>query len=81
MLFLLVILLIILLNKAKIDTYTNYSEYPIQDCPKNYNQNLNRIKNFPETIQPFGYTGREYFDKTRFLVTKDPLPVNADFFI
>jgi len=77
----LLILLILYLNKDKIDSYTNYIEYPIQDCPKNYNENFKRIKDFPETIQPFGYTDREYFDKTRFIKTKEPLPVNADFFI
>ena len=81
---LIIILLILYLNKDKIDSYTNYknyTEYPIQDCPKNYNQNLKRIKEFPETIQPFGYTNREYLDKTRFIKTTEPLPVNADFFI
>ena len=81
---LIIILLILYLNKDKIDSYTNYkiyTNYPIQDCPKNYNHNLKRIKEFSETIQPFGYTNREYLDKTRFVKTTEPLPVNADFFI
>jgi len=81
MLWLLVILFILYLNKDKIDPYTNYTEYPIQDCPKNYRERLQKIKEYPKTIQPFGYTDREYFDKTRFIITKEPLPVNADFFM
>ena len=78
---LLIVIVILLLNRDKIDSYTNYIEYPTQDCPKNYNQRLQKINDFPTTIQPFGYTDREYFDKTRFVLTKEPLPVNADFFI
>ena len=78
---LLLILLILYLNRDKIDNYQNYIDYPIKDCPKNYSQRLQQIKEFPQTIQPFGYTDREYFDKIRFVKTKDPLPVNADFFI
>ena len=78
---LLLIALIIYLNRDKIDSYKNYIEYPIKDCPKNYNQRLQKIKEYPKTIQPFGYTDREYFDKTRFVFTKEPLPVNADFFM
>jgi hypothetical protein len=77
----LLIVIIILLNKDKIDSYTNYVEYPIKDCPKNYSQKLQKMKDYPKTIQPFGYTNREYFDKTRFVLAKEPLPVNADFFI
>jgi len=78
---LLLIALIIFLNRDKIDSYKNYVEYPIKNCPKNYNQRLKKLNNFKRTIQPFGYTNREYFDKTRFVFTKEPLPVNADFFM
>ena len=81
MFWLLLILLILYLNKDKIDSYTNYIEYPIPDCPKNYNERFKKIKEYPLTIQPFGYTEREYFDKTRFIVTNEPLPVNPDFFM
>jgi len=81
MIWLLVILFILYLNRNQIDSYTNYIEYPIQDCPKNYNEIFQKIKEYPKTIQPFGYTDREYFDNTRFIRTKEPLPVNADFFM
>ena len=77
----LLVIVIILLFNNKVDPYKNYSEYPIQNCPKNYNQRLQKIIQYPRTIQPFGYTDREYLDKIRFVITKEPLPVNADFFI
>ena len=39
------------------------------------------LNNFKRTLQPFGYTKSEYLDKTRFVFTDGPLPVNPDFFM
>ena len=78
---LLLLLLILYINNNRIDSYQNYVEYPIQGCPRNYNEKLKKLKTFKKTIQPFGYTKNEYLDKTRFVFTKGPLPTNPDFFM
>ena len=69
-----------------IDGYTDFVDYtkpfknPIITCPENYNNNFNNLFSYKKTIQPFGYTKNEYLDKTRFIKTDIPLPVNPDFF-
>lgn len=82
----LVILLIIMflvLNRKQISNYTNYIDYtkPFLNCSDIYGQNYETIQERPRTIQPFGYTDNEYLDKTRFVQTSEPLPVNPEFFM
>jgi hypothetical protein len=79
----LLFLLFLFMNK---DGYTNYVDYhkpftnPIITCPENYSKNFNHLLEHKKTIQPFGYTKNEYLDKTRFIESDIPLPVNPDFF-
>ena len=85
--FLLVIVLMVLIFKDRISNYTNYVDYQqsFQDmnvnCPSVHNKNFEKITQQPSTIQPFGYTKNEYLDKTRLIVTDQPLPTDPDFFI
>ena len=77
----LLLLLFLVLNKKQISNYTNYIDYtkPFLNCSNIYEQNYQKIKERPKTIQPFGYTPNEYLDKTRFIETSEPLPVNSEF--
>ncbi len=77
----LVLLILIILNNRNIESYQNYLEIPIYDCNRDYNRKLKNLNNFKRTIQPFGYTPKEYLDQTRFVFTKEPLPTNSDFFM
>ena len=79
----LLLFLFLVLNKKQISNYTNYVDYtkPFLNCSGIYEQNYEKIQEMPKTIQPFGYTDNEYLDKTRFIQTTEPLPVNADFFM
>mgnify|MGYP001206973961 CR=1 FL=1 len=85
--FLLVVVLMALIFKDRISNYTNYVDYQqsFQDmnvnCPSVHNKNYEKITQQPSTIQLFGYTDNEYLDKTRFLVTDQPLPTDPDFFM
>lgn len=78
---LILLLILLLLNNRRIDSYQNYLEIPIYDCPRDYNKELKNLNNFKKTLQPFGYTPREYLDQIRFTFTKEPLPTNPDFFM
>ena len=42
---------------------------------------IQKLNNFKKTLQPFGYTPKEYLDQIRFTFTKEPLPTNPDFFM
>ena len=83
---LIIFLILLFLLCFNIDGYTNLVDYtkpfknPIITCPENYNKNFNNLFSYKKTIQPFGYTKNEYLDKTRFIKTEEPLPVNPDFF-
>ena len=80
---LLVIILLLVLNRKQVSNYTNYIDYkkPLINCSGIHEINYNNIRKGKKTIQPFGYTDNEYLDKTRFIQTSEPLPVNPDFFI
>ena len=79
----LLIVLFLVLNRKQISNYTNYMDYtkPFLNCSNIYEQNYEKIQGLPKTIQPFGYTDNEYLDKTRFIQTTEPLPVDPDFFM
>ena len=79
----LLIVLFIVLNRKQISNYTNYIDYtkPFLNCSDIYEVNYQKIKENPSTLQPFGYTSNEYLDKTRFIQTTEPLPVDPDFFM
>ena len=83
LLVMLLLFLALILNRKQISNYTNYIEYtkPFLNCSGIYERNYQIIQDKPKTIQPFGYTSNEYLDKTRFIQTTEPLPVNADFFM
>ena len=84
---LLIITLLIFTFKDRISNYTNYVNYQQKfeemnvNCPSQYNRNFHKLSQYSKTLQPFGYTPNEYLDKTRFLITDQPLPTNPDFFI
>ena len=82
-LLMLLIVLFLVLNRKQISNYTNYIDYtkPFLNCSNIYEQNYEKIQRLPKTIQPFGYTDNEYLDKTRFIQTTEPLPVDPDFFM
>lgn len=82
-LLMLLIVLFLVLNRKQISNYTNYMDYtkPFLNCSNIYEQNYEKIQETPKTIQPFGYTDNEYLDKTRFIQTTEPLPVDPDFFM
>ena len=69
-----------------ISGYTNYVSFqkPFRNhkinCPENYAITHERLLQRKRLIQPFGYTPNEYLEKTRFIESDIPLPVNADFF-
>ena len=79
----LLLFLFLVLNRKQISNYTNYIDYtkPFLNCSGIYERNYETIQERPRTIQPFGYTNNEYLDKTRFVQTTEPLPVNPDFFM
>ena len=82
----LILILLFLLSRNQVSNYTNFVDYqkpftnPIITCPENYSKNFNHLLEHKKTIQPFGYTKNEYLDKTRFIESDIPLPVNPDFF-
>ena len=82
----LILILLFLLSRNQVSNYTNFVDYqkpftnPIITCPENYNKNFNHLLEHKKIIQPFGYTKNEYLDKTRFIESDIPLPVNPDFF-
>ena len=58
------------------DMYTHLSM-----CPMKYQNNMIILKNKKSIGQYSGYTPNEYIDKIRYAKTKEPLPVNPDFFV
>ena len=58
------------------DMYTHVSM-----CPMKYQNNMIILKNKQSIGQYSGYTPNEYIDKIRYVKTKEPLPVNPDFFV
>jgi len=78
---LLIILLLLIIFNKQIDSYQNYLEIPIYDCDRDYNSELKKLNKFKKSLQPFGYTPREYLDQIRFTFAKEPLPTNPDFFM
>ena len=76
-LLLLLLLLLLCLNKNKIyETYSN--------CPNNilhFNHNLQRLFKKSKSYPMRGYTNNDYLYKMEILQSKDPLPINANFFL
>ena len=76
-------LLIVILSQCY-EGYINYLDVSYEgsenNCPQIHANNFTQIRNFPQTIQPFGYTKNEYLDMTRLIKTDVPLPTNPDFF-
>ena len=50
-------------------------------CLNTYASNMDEMLNASRKNQYQGYTPSPYLDKTRFVQTDVPIPVNADFFI
>ena len=50
-------------------------------CQDTYASNMDELLNANRKNQFQGYTSHPYLDKTRFVQTDVPIPVNADFFI
>ena len=50
-------------------------------CQDTYASNMDELLNANRKNQFQGYTSHPYLDKTRFVQTDVPIPVNADFFL
>ena len=51
------------------------------NCPKLYNDQLNKIKSQEYLDELRGYTPNDYLYLTENVVTDEPLPVNVNFFL
>ena len=51
------------------------------NCPKMYNDQLNRIKSQEYLDELRGYTPNDYLYLTENVITDEPLPVNVNFFL
>ena len=50
-------------------------------CPQTYQKNMDILHKKISLGQYSGYTDNAYIDRTRYLTSKEPLPVNPDFFM
>ena len=68
--------------KRKIENFDNTSLFTYTTlCQDTYASNMDELLNATRKNQFQGYTSHPYLDKTRFVQTDIPIPVNADFFI
>jgi len=66
------------LPSDKVSSSDMYSHLSI--CPQTYQKNIERLHKQTSLGQYAGYTDNQYIDRTRYVIIKDPLPVNPDFF-
>jgi hypothetical protein len=50
-------------------------------CPQTYEKNMKILRNKKSIGQYSGYTENGYIDRTRYFKSKEPLPINPDFFM
>jgi len=67
------------LPSRKLSSSNIYNHLSI--CPQTYQNNMNILNNTKSSGQYSGYTRNKYIDRTRYIKSKDPLPVNPDFFM
>ena len=67
------------LPPKKISSSNIYNHLSI--CPQTYQNNMNILNNTKSAGQYSGYTRNKYIDRTRYVKSDEPLPVNPDFFM
>ena len=50
-------------------------------CPETYKQNMDILNEKESMGQYAGYSNNSYIDRTRYVKSDEPLPVNPDFFM
>ena len=67
------------LPPRKVSSSNIYNHLSI--CPQAYQNNIDILNKKKSTGQYAGYTDNNYIDRTRYVKSKEPLPVNPDFFL
>ena len=67
------------LPPRKVSSSNIYNHLSI--CPQAYQNNMNILNNTKSAGQYSGYTENKYIDRTRYVKSKEPIPVNPDFFL